>query len=153
MSSPTQRRSNRPSTNNTPRRLSQRNSQVPQSSPASQQDNAEADGAPQASSPLADLNQPTPRGNARSSQTQAPPTSSPLFFRSSPAADESQSQSQRLGVPAGANGAGASSPLRQGAGRGLDGSSEGGRTPRANGGIGGERHSLVLVRQSANPLL
>lgn len=143
MSSPTQRRSDRPSANNTSRRASQRNSQAPQSSPAQQQQqqqqqNTEADGGAQRSSPAPAQDQTTPRGNARSSQTQAPPTSSPLFFRSSPAQSESQSQSQQLGVPVGANGAGASSPLRQEVGAGPGGSSEGGRTPRANGGIGGE---------------
>ncbi|KAF2173510.1 hypothetical protein M409DRAFT_15790 [Zasmidium cellare ATCC 36951] len=81
--------------------------------------------------------QGTPRGTQNSqSQSQAPPTSSPLFFRSSPAGSQSQSQSQSLNVPA-ANGVG-SSPLRQRVDAPTPGiqSSEGGRTPRANGGIG-----------------
>lgn len=79
-------------------------------------------------------NDVTPRARS-SQQSQAPPTSSPLFFRSSPGGSESQSQSQRLGVPQGSGAVGASSPLRRQ--MQPQGSSEGGRTPRANGGIGG----------------
>jgi hypothetical protein len=61
-----------------------------------------------------------------------------LFFRSSPSGSQSQSQSQSLQRPA-ANGVNGSSPLRQQ----LDaGSSQGGRTPRASGAIGGKRRQL-----------
>jgi DNA replication licensing factor MCM4 len=76
----------------------------------------------------------TPRGVARSSQnisqSQAPPTSSPLFFRSSPNGSQSQSQNVQTVGPGPP-----SSPLK----RQMDApSSEGGRTPRASGmGMGG----------------
>ncbi|KAK5678867.1 MCM DNA helicase complex subunit [Elasticomyces elasticus] len=137
-SSPASRRSNRRSVNGTPQRRS-RNSQAPPSSDpvlpdadaADQQLQEEAQASQNGS------NQNTPRGNAQpsqdESQSQAPPTSSPLFFRSSPAGSQSQSQSQSLNVPAGANGVTISSPLRQQA---VAGSSDGGRTSRATGGIG-----------------
>lgn len=138
-SSPASRRTQRSSANNTPRR-SQRGSQVPRSAepasdpplPENEETNSQANGASSRNA--------TPRASQTSnSQSQAPPTSSPLFFRSSPAGSQSQSQSQSLGVPAG-RGSG-SSPLRQrndaATPTGL--SSAGGRTPRANGaGIGGE---------------
>ncbi|KAH9845851.1 putative MCM family protein [Teratosphaeria destructans] len=126
MSSPTSRRPN-----GTPRR-SQRGSQVPPSSdPALPQDNT------------------TPRGDSQptsQSQSQAPPTSSPLFYRSSPNNSQSQSQSQSLGVPNGSqNGVGASSPSRQ---QVPVGSSEGGRTPRAAGGIDGLSSPLAYAPSS-----
>ncbi|KYG44904.1 hypothetical protein M433DRAFT_5044 [Acidomyces richmondensis BFW] len=96
--------------------------------------------APSSDPPLPDApainEQNTPKGNASSSQqtsqSQNPPTSSPLFFRSSPANSQSQSQRSRLNVPA--NGVNISSPLRQQSSQ-VGGSSEGGRTPRAIGGI------------------
>lgn len=140
MSSPSSRRSNRNSTNGTPRR-SQRSSQAPASSPSLPNDDNAADqqlrseaSSQQNGNGDGDL---TPRGTATrsSQQSQAPPTSSPLFFRSSPGGSESQSQSQRLGVPQGSGAVGGSSPLRRQVQP--QGSSEGGRTPRANGGIGG----------------
>ncbi|KAK5168626.1 MCM DNA helicase complex subunit [Saxophila tyrrhenica] len=126
MSSPASRRSNRNSTGGTPRRSSQRSSEAPMSD------------APLPTSPNPqEADRTTPRANASNSQeesqSQNPPTSSPLFFRSSPAGSQSQSQSQSLNVPAGANGVNVSSPLRQQADAG---SSLGGRTPRAGGGIG-----------------
>ena len=137
MSSPTSRRSNRNSVNGTPRR-SNRNSEVPMSDPplpdanaANDQLQSEADRASQ---------QDTPRGNVRSSQnasqSQAPPTSSPLFFRSSPAGSQSQSQSQSqsLNVP-GNNGINVSSPSRP---QNDVTSSQSGRTPRPSGAIGGK---------------
>lgn len=113
MSSPASRRFNRNSTDATTRR-SNRDSQAPLSSdPVLPQQSGSA--------------QNTPRGNARSSQqtsqSQAPPASSPLFFRSS---------------PANGNRVDASSPLRQQAV-----SSDGGRTPRATGGIGGDIRQFV----------
>lgn len=147
MSSPTQRRSMRGSASNTPRR-SQRGSQVPRSSepPASDPPLPDADADVDANSQLlseangASPRNGTPRGTQNSnSQSQAPPTSSPLFFRDSPAGSQSQSQSQGLGVPERGS-VNVSSPLRQRADvntpAGL--SSDGGRTPRANGGIGGK---------------
>jgi DNA replication licensing factor MCM4 len=128
MSSPTSRRSNRNSTGGTPRR-SNRNSQGPMG-------DASLPGSDPPAAPEGASQQGTPRAGARSSQntsqSQAPPTSSPLFFRSSPAGSESQSQSQSLNVP-GANGVNASSPLRQ---QNNEGSSQGGQTPRASGAIG-----------------
>nr|OQO32132.1 hypothetical protein B0A51_00975 [Rachicladosporium sp. CCFEE 5018] len=134
MSSPAQRRSNRNSVNGTPRRPSQRSSQAPASSPALPA-NTNGNGEPRsdAASPNA-----TPRRQAQSSQnlsqSQAPPTSSPLFFGSSPQGGESQSQSQsRLGVPQGNGATNVSSPLRR---QVANGSSQGGRTPRANGNYG-----------------
>ncbi|KAK3111618.1 MCM DNA helicase complex subunit [Teratosphaeriaceae sp. CCFEE 6253] len=137
-SSPASRRSNRRSVNGTPQRRN-RNSQAPPSSDpivpdadANTADNQLQAEVQQAAQNGSDGN--TPRGNARSSQnesqSQAPPASSPLFYRSSPRA--SQSQSQSLNVP-GNNGVQISSPLRQQA---VAGSSDGGRTPRATGGIG-----------------
>ncbi|KAK5117188.1 hypothetical protein LTR85_008956 [Meristemomyces frigidus] len=142
MSSPTSRRSNRNSVNGTPRR-SARGSQAPPSSDPVVPDAAADD--QQASQNGSQQN--TPRGNARSSQqtsqSQAPPTSSPLFFRSSPAG--SQSQSQSLNVPA-ANGVNISSPLRQ---QSAAGSSDGGRTPRAAGGIGDS--SPIHYASSSDP--
>lgn len=135
MSSPTSRRSNRNSVNGTPRR-SQRSSAAPMSDAPL----PDANGADeQLQSESSQQDNTTPRGNARSSQitsqSQAPPTSSPLFFRSSPAGSQSQSQSQGLNAPAAANGANASFPLRQ---QSDAASSQGGRTPRASGAIGGE---------------
>ncbi|KAF7190619.1 DNA replication licensing factor mcm4 [Pseudocercospora fuligena] len=137
-SSPASRRSTR-SNNNTPRR-SQRGSQAPRSSAAPpsdppQPDEDAANSQLQSEADAASSRNGTPRGTQNSnSQSQAPPTSSPLFFRSSPAGSQSQSQSQSLGVPARGSVNG-SSPLRQRSDAqtpaGL--SSEGGRTPRANG--------------------
>ncbi|KAK3717994.1 MCM DNA helicase complex subunit [Vermiconidia calcicola] len=132
MSSPASRRSNRNSVNGTPKR-NQNGSQapnsdaaLPNSDAANDQIQAEAEHSSQ---------QNTPRGNANASQetsqSQAPPTSSPLFFRSSPAG--SQSQSQSLNAP-GVNGVGISSPLRQ---QNDAASSQGGRTPRPSAGFGG----------------
>ena len=138
MSSPTSRRSNRNSTGGTPRR-SNRNSQGPMSDaslPGSDHPNDQ---------PARTSQQGTPRAGAQASQdtsqSQAPPTSSPLFFRSSPAGSQSQSQSQSLSVPA-ANGVNVSSPLRQ---QNDQTSSQGGQTPRASGGLGaGENTSYKL---------
>jgi hypothetical protein len=135
MSSPDKRRSNRSSVNGTPRR-SARSSQAPTSSPTLPNNgNAAADEQLRTEASDADMQDVnvTPRGNTRSSQnisqSQAPPTSSPLFFRSSP--NGSQSQSQQ-----GGRAGGAGSPLKSQA----DGhSSDGGRTPRASGGMGGGR--------------
>ncbi|KAF2773629.1 MCM-domain-containing protein [Teratosphaeria nubilosa] len=126
MSSPTSRRSTV-----TPRR-SQRGSEAPPSSdPPLPPDNT------------------TPRGDsqqASQSQSQAPPTSSPLFYRSSPNNSQSESQSQSLGVPNGSqNRGGASSPLRQ---QLPAGSSEGGRTPRAVGGVDGLSSPLAYAPSS-----
>ncbi|KAK4614163.1 DNA replication licensing factor mcm4 [Fulvia fulva] len=137
MSSPANRRSMRSSANNTPQRRSQHSSQAPASDPPvpdaeddlpNSQTNGRANGS-QRGTPRASQSQ-------SQSQSQAPPTSSPLFFRSSPAGSQSQSQSQSLGVPA--NNVNGSSPLRQRQDATTPGvlSSEGGRTPRANGGIG-----------------
>lgn len=152
MSSPANRRGTRSSSNNTPSsRRSQRSnaSQVPPP-PSSDAANPEEDGdGDAATSQLlseADAAGTTPRASQRSQrasargtprasqQSQAPPTSSPLFFRSSPAG--SQSQSQGLGVPAANGSVQGSSPLRQRTDARL-GSSEGGRTPRGVPGIGG----------------
>ncbi|KAK0874236.1 MCM DNA helicase complex subunit [Friedmanniomyces endolithicus] len=150
-SSPASRRSNRRSVNGTPQRRS-RNSQAPPSSDPilPYADAAEEQPQSEAQQPSEDgRNQNTPRGNVRSSQdesqSQAPPTSSPLFFRSSPAGSQSQSQSQSLNVPR-ANGVAVSSPLRQQAGAG---SSDGGQTPRANGGIG--ESSPIHYASSSDP--
>lgn len=129
MSSPEQRRSNRSSVNGTPRR-SARSSQAPASSPAlpNNGNNAAADEQLRSEADDANMQDVTPRGATRSSQnisqSQAPPTSSPLFFRSSP--NGSQSQSQQGGRAA----VGASSPLKSQADVP---SSEGARTPRASG--------------------
>ncbi|EMC96106.1 hypothetical protein BAUCODRAFT_148939 [Baudoinia panamericana UAMH 10762] len=105
---------------------------MPDADAANDQLQSEAEYASQQDLP----SQNTPRGNSRSSQgtsqSQVPPTSSPLFMRQSPNGSQSQSQSQGLNVP-GINGVGISSPLRQQTVAG--GSSEGGRTPRATGGI------------------
>ena len=145
MSSPANRRSTRSSANNTPQRRSQRSSQAPRSSepPASDPPLPDAeDDLPnsQANGRAATSQRGTPRASQSQSQSQsqAPPTSSPLFFRSSPAGSQSQSQSQSLGVPA--NNVNGSSPLRQRTDAATPGalSSAGGRTPRANGAIGGE---------------
>jgi hypothetical protein len=132
MSSPDKRRSNRSSVNGTPRR-SARSSQAPASSPTLPNNgNAAADEQLRTEASDADMQDVnvTPRGNTRSSQnisqSQAPPTSSPLFFRSSP--NGSQSQSQQ-----GGRAGGASSPLKSQADMP---SSDGGRTPRASGGMG-----------------
>ncbi|KAK0274926.1 MCM DNA helicase complex subunit [Friedmanniomyces endolithicus] len=150
-SSPASRRSNRRSINGTPQRRS-RNSQAPPSSDPILPDADAAEEQPQSEPQQAsqdNRNQNTPRGNDRlsqdESQSQAPPTSSPLFFRSSPAGSQSQSQSQSLNVPR-ANGVAVSSPLRQQAGAG---SSDGGRTPRANGGIG--ESSPIHYASSSDP--
>ena len=154
MSSPAFRRSARNSINGTPRRT-QRNSEAPVSSPvlpaANTPDEQLRQETEQASSQNgqqdADMQDTTPRAQARSSQnesqSQAPPTSSPLFFRSSPGG--SQSQSQTLNAPQGANGINISSPLRQQ--RSALPSSEGGRTPRAIGGLGGRRHAVIAQSQ------
>lgn len=144
MSSPNQRRSNRGSVDSTPRRTA-RSSQAPASSPSLPNNgNAAADEQLRTEASDADMQDVTPRGNARSSQrtsqSQAPPTSSPLFFRSSPNGSQSQSQSQR-----GARPVGASSPLKSQADIP---SSDGARTPRASGGMGGGeplRTKLVFV--------
>ncbi|SMR56388.1 unnamed protein product [Zymoseptoria tritici ST99CH_3D1] len=149
MSSPTSRRSTRSSANNTPNGRNQRNSASQRAPPSS--DPAEADDAN--SQLLSEANASangTPRGSQRSqrasvrgtprasqqtdSQSQQPPASSPLFFQSSPAGSQSQSQSQNLGVPANGSVHG-SSPLRQRNDVQM-GSSEGGRTPRAAPGVG-----------------
>lgn len=142
MSSPEQRRSNRSSVNGTPRR-SARSSQAPASSPSLPRNgNANAAADEQLRSEASDTNMQdvTPRGNARSSQhtsqSQAPPTSSPLFFRSSPNGSQSQSQSGRQG----AGGVGMSSPLKGQAG---PASSDGARTPRASGGMAGGMSALI----------
>lgn len=126
MSSPTSRRSNRNSTGGTPRRTnrSNRNSLPPSDPPASQ-------GASQQGTPRAAAGRSSQNASQNTSQSQVPPTSSPLFFRSSPAGSESQSQNQGLNVPR-ANGAGASSPLAQQ----NDRSSQGGQTPKASGMMG-----------------
>jgi DNA replication licensing factor MCM4 len=160
MSSPEQRRSNRSSVNGTPRRTT-RSSQAPASSPSlpnDQNENAAADQQLRSEASDANMQDVTPRGATRSSQnisqSQAPPTSSPLFFRSSPNGSQSQSQNAQQSAGAGAP----SSPLK----RQVDApSSDGGRTPRASGmgGMGGmllrqRLHSLVLMRYRllANPL-
>jgi DNA replication licensing factor MCM4 len=135
MSSPEQRRSNRSSVNGTPRR-SGRSSQAPASSPSLPNNgNAAADEQLRTEADDANMQDVTPRGNTRSSQnisqSQAPPTSSPLFFRSSP--NGSQSQSQQ-----GGRAGGASPPLKSQADVP---SSDGGRTPRASGGMGGGKAS------------
>jgi len=136
MSSPEQRRSNRSSVNGTPRRAA-RSSQAPASSPSlpnDQIENAAADQQLRSEASDANMQDLTPRGVARSSQnisqSQAPPTSSPLFFRSSPNGSQSQSQNVQTVGPGPP-----SSPLK----RQMDApSSEGGRTPRASGmGMGG----------------
>lgn len=142
MSSPASRRSNRNSVNGTPRR-SAANSEALMSDPSLPDADAAND---QLRSEADQASQDTPRANARSSQntsqSQAPPTSSPLFFRSSPAGSQSQSQSQSqsLNAPAG-NGVNVSSPLRQ---QSDAASSRGGRTPRPSGAIGGKRHTAFM---------
>ena len=145
MSSPASRRSNRNSVNGTPRRSSTRGSETPISDPPLPDSDAAND---QLQSEADQASQNTPRADAQpsqnTSQSQAPPTSSPLFFRSSPAGSQSQSQSQSLGVPAG-NGINISSPLRQ---QSDAASSQGGRTPRPSGGIGGERPHRPLRREN-----
>lgn len=178
-SSPVSRRSNRSSANNTPRR-SQRNAQAPRSSQPPPRDpplpDDEADDGPssqlQSEAEAALIRNGTPRATQNSnSQSQAPPTSSPLFFRSSPAPvgsqSQSQSQSQSLGVP-GRGSTNGTSPLRQRSDAntpaGLGMSSDGGRTPRANAGnIGGKQNRakrpgwaievlIEIVRLLANSL-
>ena len=154
MSSPTSRRSNRNSVNGTPRRSNRNPAAPPSSDPVlpdaeaeastpNDQLRAEAERASQNGS-----QQNTPRASARSSQlesqSQVPPTSSPLFFQQSPAASQSQSQSQTLNVPR-ANGFNISSPLRQ---QSAVGSSEGARTPRANGEIGGEQVCTTRTKRT-----
>ena len=124
MSSPTQRRSQRSSASATPRR-DQREPEAPGSSPMQTgfgPDNQLRSEASQAS----DLSLQVPgQGTPRANGAQAPPSSSPLFFRSSPA-------------NAAANGVNVSSPLGQ------PPSSDGGQTPRASGQtIGG---ALILAR-------
>lgn len=140
MSSPASRRSNRKSVNGTPRR-SQQDSSAPMSDPSLPDVDAANE---QIQSEASQQQDTTPRANARSSQntsqSQAPPTSSPLFFRSSPAGSESQSRSQGLNLPAGANGVNISSPLRQ---RSDAASDQEGRTPRASGAVGGKESTLV----------
>ncbi|KAK1062229.1 MCM DNA helicase complex subunit [Friedmanniomyces endolithicus] len=150
-SSPASRRSNRRSVNGTPQRRS-RNSQAPPSSDPilPDADAAEQQQQSDVQQPSQDdRNQNTPRGNVRlsqdESQSQAPPTSSPLFFRSSPAGSQSQSQSQSLNLPR-ANGVAVSSPLRQQA---AARSSDGGRTPRAHGGMG--ESSPIHYASSSDP--
>lgn len=139
MSSPEQRRSNRSSVNGTPRRAG-RSSQTPASGPSlpnNQNENAAADQQLRSEASDANMQDVTPRGAARSSQnisqSQAPPTSSPLFFRSSPNGSQSQSQNAQQHAGVGAP----SSPLKSQ----IDApSSDGGRTPRASGmGMGGGR--------------
>lgn len=150
MSSPEQRRSNRSSVNGTPRRSSQAPASSP-SLPNDQNENAAADQQLRSEASDANMQDVTPRGATRSSQnisqSQAPPTSSPLFFRSSPNGSQSQSQSAQQSAGAAAP----SSPLK----RQVDApSSDGGRTPRASGmGMGGGRlfyikrfHALMLMR-------
>jgi DNA replication licensing factor MCM4 len=148
MSSPDKRRSTRSSVNGTPRR-SARSSQAPASSPALPNNgNAAADEQLRTEASDADMQDVTPRGTTRSSQnisqSQAPPTSSPLFFRSSP--NGSQSQSQQGGRAAGAR---SQADIT---------SSDGGRTPKASGGMGGGRsrqaitpHTSVLMRRRFFP--
>ena len=132
MSSPASRRSKRSSVNGTPRRRSVRASEAPMSDASLPDNTNAAEERPQSSTPRRAA-RATPVGSSQNtSQSQAPPTSSPLFFRSSPAGSQSQSQSQSLNIPGGAERAGLSSPLRNVA------SSEGGQTPRASGAYGGE---------------
>ncbi|KAK3674445.1 MCM DNA helicase complex subunit [Recurvomyces mirabilis] len=155
MSSPASRLSNRNSVNGTPRHNRNRSSQQapPSSDPILPNADEDAAGsqllseAGQGSSQNGSQ-QNTPRGATRSSQntsqSQPGPTSSPLFFRSP--TGNSQSQSQTLNVRGG-NGVGANSPLRQQAAVG--GSSDGGRTPRAAGGIGDS--SPIHYASSSDP--
>ncbi|KAM0704796.1 hypothetical protein Q7P35_007582 [Cladosporium inversicolor] len=147
MSSPEQRRSNRSSVNGTPRR-SARSSQAPASSPSlpNNGNNAAADEQLRSEADDANMQDVTPRGATRSSQnisqSQAPPTSSPLFFRSSP--NGSQSQSQQGGRAA----VGASSPLKSQADVP---SSDGARTPKASGMMMGGDSSPIHYASSSDP--
>jgi len=134
-------RSNRNSIDGTPRRRSTRGSEAPMSdAPLRGSDDRPASEVGTQAGAGAGSQQTTPRGNARSSQntsqSQAPPTSSPLFFQSTPNGD-SQSQSQSLGVPAAAVEVNGSSPLRQ---------RSDAATPRPSGGFGGRsRHHPAQV--------
>lgn len=152
MSTPN-RRASRSSANNTPSsRRSQRSNASQAPPPPSSDAAAPEEDADAANSQLlseAGAAGTTPRASQRSQrasargtprasqQSQAPPTSSPLFFRSSPAGSQSQSQSQGLGVPAANGSVQGSSPLRQRNDARI-GSSDGGRTPRGAPGIGGK---------------
>ncbi|QIW98560.1 hypothetical protein AMS68_004078 [Peltaster fructicola] len=136
MSSPAQRRSSRATQNSIPRRTD-RQELPPISSPAVSDING-ADSqlrseASQAGAPSSDGLGPdiTPRASNRTSQdtsqSQAPATSSPLFYRSSPGGSQSQS------INGGRNGRanGASSSLRRSVAPSSDAA-----TPRANAGYG-----------------
>ncbi|WPH04877.1 Hypothetical protein R9X50_00777400 [Acrodontium crateriforme] len=150
MSSPTSRRSNRNSVDGTPRRrnTNSRGSEAPMSDASLPDADAANDQLrSEAGMEQNGSGQNTPRANngqsSQNTQSQEPPTSSPLFFRS-PSGSQSQSQSQTLNPP-GPRGI-ISSPLRQQYG---GGSSEGGRTPRATGGIGDS--SPLHYAESSDP--
>lgn len=139
MSSPASRRVARRSQSGTPRQNNRNSELSPISSPAISDING-ADSqlqseASQAGAPSSDGIGPeaTPRPSNRisqdTSQSQAPATSSPLFYRSSPGGSQSQSingaQNRRLQD--------ISSPLRRSVAPGSDAT-----TPRAAAGYGGE---------------
>ncbi|KAF2721009.1 MCM-domain-containing protein [Polychaeton citri CBS 116435] len=145
MSSPASRRTNRSSVNGTPRRPTARSAAVP-SSPVpdtsnqpSQRPDSDLPDAPDESTPRFSF-----RSTQDTSQSQAPPTSSPLFFRSSPAGSESQGRSLNVGPSR--NGTAVSSPLAQ---QSDDINGEGAATPRAGGGIGDS--SPIHYASSSDP--
>jgi len=131
-------RSNRNSIDGTPRRRSTRGSEAPLSDALPGSDDQPGSEVGTQAGVGAASQQHTPRGNARSSQnfsqSQAPPTSSPLFFQSTPNG-ESQSQSQSLGVPDAAGTANGSSPSRQ---------RSDAATPRPSGGFGGKHLGYAM---------
>ncbi|PSK46377.1 DNA replication licensing factor mcm4 [Elsinoe australis] len=143
MSSPSSRRTA------TPRR-SNRPSEAPQSSPLQPghgPDDQLRSEASQASN--RQQSQETPRGNRTSQETsQNPPTSSPLFFQSSPV---NGSQQRSLdGALNGANGIGISSPLRQSSEAPMDDA----QTPRPSGitNGGGARRRQIFVDENGMPV-
>ena len=151
MSSPASHRSNRSSINGTPQRRRQNAELPPLSSPTVSDANAADEQLQSEASQIdtqgddAPMQDVTPRrrngSSQNTSQSQAPPTSSQLFFRSSP----TQSQSQSLRPPQGFGGIGSSSPLRQS----VTASSDAGTTPRAAQGYGGIVDSGVVHTKAA----
>ncbi|KAK7533040.1 MCM2/3/5 family-domain-containing protein [Phyllosticta citribraziliensis] len=130
MSSPAPRRSTRSSASATPRR-STRNSQVPQSSPLA----AGADEQLRFEASQGSQTQSTPR--ARVQQQNNVPSSSPLFYNTSPANGSAPIN--------GANGVDASSPTRH-----QPASTDGDRTPRASAMNIGES-SPIRYASSSSP--
>ncbi|GAB7341172.1 hypothetical protein MBLNU457_7467t1 [Dothideomycetes sp. NU457] len=122
--------------------MSQRGTEAPRSSPPAEYgpDDQLRSEASQASQQQAQ-SQETPRANRTSQDTsQNNLTSSPLFFRSSPA-----NGSTTRSVINGSNGIGASSPLRQQSAA----PSDGGRTPRASGMTMGDSSPIRYASSSS----